>query len=535
MNRRLLIFTLFLSVAFSLSVESGGKLSREELAIDVKHYEIDIRIDPYKKTIMGQVSIRFELLEETNNIVLDLLEKYTVSGAAINGMSLSYKKRNNKLYIENPGLEIFSDHVLAIKYGGRPPEAKNPPWDGGVTWSRDSNDNHWVSVSCQTNGAHIWFPCKEHPSDKVEGADIIITAPEQLMVVSNGVLISKKKQRDRWIKWHWATDYPISTYNINFTMGDFELIEKTTYVLDKPLKMEFYVLPEKIAGANGLLNEAEKHVQYYARAFGQFPWIRERLGFVHTPFSGMEHQTNIAYGNNYEKTKLGYDFILFHELGHEWWGNFLSVADWSDFWIHEGICTYAEVMYVEDTYGPGATIKFVNERLRQNITNDAAIVQPPGGSAKASSGNDVYYKAAHVLHTLRHLIGKEVLRESLREYLVMPKDLVSNQTSTKEFISLINENFGTNIEWFFNEYLYSKDLPTLHIRERKRKDKRFVDIWWKNKGFKLPIEVSYLSIDGERTKRLEINNKPTRIVVPDSSGFKVDPNDWLLYDLKVIQ
>ena len=102
MNKRLFLFTLFLSVALSLSVESGGKLSREELAIDVKHYEIDIRIDPYKKTIMGQVNIRFELLEETNNIVLDLLEKYTVSGVAINGMSLSYKKRNNKLLPKYP-------------------------------------------------------------------------------------------------------------------------------------------------------------------------------------------------------------------------------------------------------------------------------------------------------------------------------------------------------------------------------------------------------------------------------------------------
>ena len=65
----------------------------------------------------------------------------------------------------------------------------------------------------------------------------------------------------------------------------------------------------------------------------------------------MEHQTSIAYGNDYKKTKLGYDFILFHELGHEWWGNFLSVADWSDFWIHEGICTYSEVMYVEEKFG----------------------------------------------------------------------------------------------------------------------------------------------------------------------------------------
>ena len=248
----------------------------------------------------------------------------------------------------------------------------------------------------------------------------------------------------------------------------------------------------------------------------------------------MEHQTTIAYGNNYKKTELGYDFILLHELGHEWWGNFLSVSDWSDIWIHEGICIYAEAMYIEEKYGLGATRKFVNQKLKENTENKAAIVQPLGSSAKAKSGNDVYYKAAHILHTLRYLIGKEVLWSSLKEYLTMPKDLGVNQTSTKEFLSLINENSGTDIGWFIEQYLYSKDLPVLYLRERKKKEKRFVDIWWKNKGFKLPVEVSYMSFDGERVRRLDINNKPTRIVVPDSTGLKVDPYDWLLYELKII-
>ena len=532
--KKTICFSLFLSMIFSLDVESGGKLSTEQLAIDVKHYGINIRVDPYKKTIMGKVDIKFELLEKTNNIVFDLLDRYVVSGAAINGMPLSFRKRNNKIYVDNPGLEVFMDHTLTIKYGGRPPEAINPPWDGGITWSEDKKGNHWVSVSCQTNGAHVWFPCKEHPSDKANGADIIITTPEQLVTVSNGLLISKKKQRDRWITWHWKTKYPISPYNINFTTGDFELVEKTIYVLDEPLKMEFYVLPEKLSGAKGLLDEAEEHVQYYARAFGQYPWIKERLGFVHTPFSGMEHQTTIAYGNNYKKTELGYDFILLHELGHEWWGNFLSVSDWSDIWIHEGICIYAEAMYIEEKYGLGATRKFVNQKLKENTENKAAIVQPLGSSAKAKSGNDVYYKAAHILHTLRYLIGKEVLWSSLKEYLTMPKDLGVNQTSTKEFLSLINENSGTDIGWFIEQYLYSKDLPVLYLRERKKKKKRFVDIWWKNKGFKLPVEVSYMSFDGERVRRLDINNKPTRIVVPDSTGLTIDPYDWLLYELQIL-
>ena len=115
----------------------------------------------------------------------------------------------------------------------------------------------WVSVSCQTNGAHIWFPCKEHPNDKANGAEIIITSPEQLTAVGNGLLISKEKQQDRWVKWHWETKYPISTYNINFAIGKFELVETTSYLFEEPLKIEYYVLPEKITGANSLIREAK--------------------------------------------------------------------------------------------------------------------------------------------------------------------------------------------------------------------------------------------------------------------------------------
>tara|TARA_Y100001970_G_scaffold33326_1_gene41414 strand:- start:307 stop:1917 length:1611 start_codon:yes stop_codon:yes gene_type:complete len=533
--RILTIISLCACFALGLNVESGGKLSREQAAIDVKHYKIDIRVDPYKKTIIGTVEIIFELLESTEQLTFDLLNRYSVSGTSINNMNLSFKKENHKVKIANPGLPAFKEHLLTIKYGGKPPVAKNPPWDGGVTWSIDSEGYPWVGVSCQTNGAHIWFPCKEHPSDKADGAEIIITAPEQLIAVGNGLLISKEKQKDRWTRWHWKTNFPISPYNINFAIGNFELVETTSYLFEDPLKIEYYVLPEKLTGATGLLREAEEHVQFYARAFGAFPWTKERLGIVHTPFSGMEHQTSIAYGNDYKKTRLGYDFILLHELGHEWWGNFLSVSDWSELWIHEGICTYSEVMYVEEKFGQEAMHAFVKERLKKNIINKTPIIPPHGSTAKHKSGNDVYYKAAHVLHSIRYFIGKDVLWKSLKEFLNMPKELENNQTSTKEFIALLNENSKNDLSWIFEQYMEKKDLPTLLIKEKKIKEKRFIDLWWEEKNFKMPVEISYKAIEGSRTKIVDLDNKPKRFVVPDSTGYVLDPNGWILFNVKQVE
>lgn len=525
------IFSVLFNVLLGTNVKSGGRLSSEQFSIDVIHYKLDLRVDPYKKTISGEVLIKFKLLKKIEYFEFDLIDSYSISGTILNGMSMSFKHRNNKILIDNPGVLLFKDNELIIKYGGRPPIAKNPPWSGGVTWTLDDEGRNWVGVSCQSVGAHIWFPCKEHPSDKANGAEINISVPDPLMAVSNGLLQSTEKKEGRWTQWKWKTDYPISTYNINFTVGDFEVVEKNGYVLDEPIYMVFYVLPQKSKNSLALLDEAESHLNFYARVFGQYPWINEKFGLVHTPFSGMEHQTINAYGNNFKKTTLGYDFILFHEMGHEWWGNYLSVLDWSDFWIHEGIDTYAEAIYVEEKFGNEALKNFVKNRFKKNITNKYPVIPPKNSTAENIAGNDVYYKAAYGLHMIRYLVGKEVLWNSLKEFLHMPKDFVNNQTNTKEFISLINENSGQDLNWFFEQYFYKESLPTLYIKNRIVKDKNFMDMWWAEEKFKMPVDVQYESFDGIRVKKMNINNKKKTMVMPKESSFIIDPDAWLLFNL----
>lgn len=527
-----MIYLLFLSFGFSLDVYSGGKLSSNQAAMDVTHYTIKLKVDPYKQTISGIVNISFILIGKPDKIEIDLLDDFHVSGTAIDGMNLSFTHKNHKILIEYPGLDLFKTHYLEIKYSGKPPVAKNPPWDGGFTWEKSEDGHPWIAVSCQTNGAYIWYPCKDHPSDKPDGVDISITVPDPLTVAANGVIQSIHSEGDKWTTWHWRTEYPISTYNVNFTAGYFEVVERTGYILDKPLNMVYYVLPEKRDGAEGLLKDAEEYLNFYARNFGQYPWMEEKFGLVHTPYWGMEHQTINAYGNNYKKTKLGYDFLMFHEMGHEWWGNYLSVADWADFWIHEGFDTYAEALYIEEKFGKKTAKSFVNNRYKKNIQNEQAVVPERNTSTEYKTDNDVYYKGAHILHSLRYLIGDEVLRESLKEFIQMPKELPQNQTSTKEFISLIHNNSGQNIQWFFNQYLFKNDLPVLIVEEEIIKNKKFIDLWWENDGFKMPVEIRFESFDGERNRKLDLNNSPTRIAIPLKSDLLIDPENWLLYTLK---
>ena len=132
---------------------------------------------------------------------------------------------------------------------------------------------------------------------------------------------------------------------------------------------------------------------------------------------------------------------------------------------------------------------------------------------------------------LRYLIGYDVLKGSLREFLHMPKELPDNQTSTSEFISLINENTGQDLDWFFKQYLYKAEPPTLKLAKKQHNDKVYIDIWWDEEGFKMPLDIVYNSFDGKRERKLELNNRPKRIVIPKGSDLLIDPDEWILFEM----
>ena len=131
---------------------------------------------------------------------------------------------------------------------------------------------------------------------------------------------------------------------------------------------------ENREGADKLLDHAEIYIDFFTRSFGQYPWLKEKLGIVNTPYLGMEHQTIIAYGNDYKYNNKGYDFLLFHELAHEWWGNYLSVSDWADFWIHEGFAIYSEALFVEEKHGLNEYNNFFKKNLLKKIPLNRPVV-----------------------------------------------------------------------------------------------------------------------------------------------------------------
>jgi len=526
--RRAFFLLSFFSLVFSINLTSGGKLSKNQLAIDVRHYDIRLKVDPKRKMISGYVDIKIKIIDKVSFIELDLLNQYFISKITIGGVTTPFKHRDNKIFIKAQDIDVNSTILVTVEYKGKPPIAENPPWSGGFTWSKSKDGYPWVGVSCQANGSLLWYPSKEHPSDEPESADIHITVPKPLSVASNGNLQSIIDHKNKWATWHWSTKYSINPYNINFTIGHFDLIERIVPSLGKPLKVQFYVLKESLEGSQKLIDQVEVFIEFFTRNFGQFPWIEEKLGIVNTPYFGMEHQTVIAYGNEYKNNEKGYDFLLFHEMAHEWWGNYLSVSDWSDFWIHEGFSVYSEALYIEEKHGFEEYNSFFTKNILKKIPQSKPIVLERNSTMNQVVGLDPYYKGAFILHMLRYLVGDEDFFKILEDLLHSKKQLPNNQVTTSDFIDIVHSVIETNIDWFFKVYLYENQYPVISQKISHGSNHTFVELFWENKGFSMPVEIFYKSNVGFTKKKLVLSNEPIMIAIPQYNKIRIDPDKRVL-------
>jgi aminopeptidase N len=478
--------------------------------------------------ISGYVDIKIKIIDKVSFIELDLLNQYFISKITIGGVTTPFKHRDNKIFIKAQDIDVNSTILVTVEYKGKPPIAENPPWSGGFTWSKSKDGYPWVGVSCQANGSLLWYPSKEHPSDEPESADIHITVPKPLSVASNGNLQSIIDHKNKWTTWHWSTKYSINPYNINFTIGHFDLIERIVPSLGKPLKVQFYVLKESLKGSQKLIDQVEVFIEFFTRNFGQFPWIEEKLGIVNTPYFGMEHQTVIAYGNEYKNNEKGYDFLLFHEMAHEWWGNYLSVSDWSDFWIHEGFAVYSEALYIEEKHGFEEYNSFFTKNILKKIPQSKPIVLERNSTMNQVVGLDPYYKGAFILHMLRYLVGDEDFFKILEDLLHSKKQLPNNQVTTSDFIDIVHSVIETNIDWFFKVYLYENQYPVISQKISHGSNHTFIELFWENKGFSMPVEIFYKSNIGFTKKKLVLTNEPIMIAIPQYNKIRIDPDKRVL-------
>ncbi|OYQ38379.1 peptidase M1 [Flavobacterium cyanobacteriorum] len=469
-----------------------GGLRPERTSFDVQRYDLNIRLDPDKKYISGYNNITFKVVENTKRIQLDLFENMNVDSIIHNNRKLPYKRDNDAVFITFPqNLEKGDEQQLRFYYSGNPKVARNAPWDGGFVFRKDNSGKHWIGVAVQGTGASLWYPVKDHQTDEPDkGASIKVAVPDGLMNVSNGRLTGKEKLKGGYTRWDWEVKNPINNYTITLNVADYAHIHDTHNGLD----IDYYVLKYNEAKARKHFEEVKPMLDCFESKFGKYPFYEDGYKLVETPYLGMEHQSAVAYGNNYKKGYMGYDmtmtgigmlfdYITIHESGHEWFGNSITSKDIADMWIHEGFTTYSETVYVECRYGYEKAMQYITGQ-RASVMNAKPVIGIFGVNKEGSQ--DMYYKGALMLNTLRHVINDDAKWWAI--ILKYAETYKKQVIDTETVIAFFNRESGLNLTPVFNQYLRYRNIPTLQVRMNGNS----FEYRWKTDvaGFAMPVEVS---------------------------------------------
>ena len=471
-----------------------GSITPERAWWDLTHYHLNIRVNPADSTIRGVNTVQYRVLKPNQVLQIDLQAPMRLEKVVQNGKTLAVKKDGYAYFIQlQESQKIGSLQKLDVYYSGRPQISKNPPWTGGLTWKKDANGRPFVATSCQGDGASLWWPCKDHMYDEPDSMQISVTVPQNLTNVSNGRLRRVSQNRDGTKTFHWAVTNPINNYGVNVNIADYVNYSEKYAGEKGSLDLNYYVLRSNLDKAKKQFKEVPRMLKALEHWFGPYPFYEDSYKLVEVPYLGMEHQSSVTYGNKYQNGYLGkdlsgtgwglkFDFIIVHESGHEWFANNITYKDVADMWVHEGFTAYSENLFLDYHYGKKASAEYVIG-TRRNIKNDQPIIGYY--NVNNSGSNDMYYKGANMLHTLRQLFkDDEKWRQVLRG---LNKEFYHQTVTTVQIENYLSQQVGRDLKPFFNQYLRDVRIPNLEYRLANNN----LQYRWTNvvPGFNMPVRV----------------------------------------------
>jgi len=505
---------------------------------DITHYDITVTPNIDTKSISGKNIIT--LIDSGINLIqIDLQQPMELDSVFFDNQSCLFKRNGNVFWVELGSNKSPKPSIkkLTCYFHGMPKEAIRPPWDGGWIWKKDALNNPFVSVACQGLGASVWFPCKDVQSDEPEnGCTLTIIVPDSLVAVGNGHLVDQKKMSNNLMSFTWQVKSPINNYNIVPYIGKYKHFSEIYKGLKGPLNMDYWVLEQNIEKAKLQFKDAPRMMKAFEYWFGPYPFYQDGYKLVEAPHLGMEHQSAIAYGNEFTNGYLGsdlsntgwglkWDFIIVHESGHEWFANNITSKDIADMWIHESFTNYSETLFTEYFYGKNAANTYV-QGLRSSIQNDKPIIGKYGVNNEGSG--DMYNKGGNMIHTIRQVINND---KKFREILIgLNKTFYHTTVTTKEIENYINKKSGYDFSKIFDQYLRTIEIPVLeYYIDSNQLHYRFSHTL---SNFNMPVR--YRLDEHSTYKWLNVSNEWKQIKVGNINtyNFNVDPNFYI--NLKMV-
>jgi len=522
------------------SIFSSRVSSTKQADFDVHYYRIELDIDPSTKTINGNVTTTAtSIIDGLEEVTLDFFDNMKVDSILSNGTPVDFTHANNELTVTLPtSYNVDESFNVIVYYSGSPVSA-----GGFASFTiRQHQGTPIISTLSEPFGAPTWWPCKDDPADKADSVDIIINVPDNLIVASNGVLVSEIQNYNNTKTFHWAERYPISTYLVSLAITNYEVFsDYYKYSDTDSMEVVYYVYPEHLEAAMEDFNVTVDMIEYFSEIFGLYPFINEKYGMAEFPWGGaMEHQTCTSYGSGLIRGDHWYDYINAHELAHQWFGDLITMKSWSHIWLNEGFASYSEALWTEHIDGKDAYLEYMDS-FDQGLFPTSVFVYDSTNIGELFS-RTVYDKGAWVLHMLRYVMGDKSFFDALINYR---NTFAFNNATTEDFQKICEKEYGENLDWFFDQWIYGRYRPSFeYVWSDSTDGNNFfvtldLDQVQTNTGlFKMPLDIKITTASTETTIvvwdslasqsfQFQLTERPTDVAI--------DPDGWILKELLYVE
>ncbi len=435
---------------------------------DVLRCALDLAIDPGTRSIDGSVQLVFaSRWEGLRDVVCDLRQTLTVAGVDHVSGALPFTHAGDSVTITLPeGLATGALDSVTIRYGGQPLQ---PLVNRGLMYREHTPDPvsqpavraPVVANMSQPAHAQSWWPCKDRPGDKFL-VSMALTVPDTLVGVSNGTLLGVTPAGDGRETWRWREDYPIAAYLVSVAISDYTLLQEECLTGGgTAVPLRHWVFPEDAADAAVDFAPMCEMMDLCEQWFGPYPFAGEKYGHAEFIWPGaMEHQTITSIGSSSVSGDRSRDWLIAHELGHQWFGDSLTPREWADIWLNEGLATYTEALWYEHRDGPTAYLAFMDRaRNEAEWLLDGPVYDP----MPVFPGRVIYDKGAWIMHMLRGRMGDAAFFGFLQDW-GSGGGRPGGTVVTEDFIALASTLAGEDLNGFFRPYLESMELPRINAQ-----------------------------------------------------------------------
>ena len=504
---------------------------------DVNYYKLDLNMTNTSTTLSGYSEMKATALVPIDTVLYELFSTLSISSVSLNGVNVPFTRTNSavKIGVNYPAGTVFT---VRTNYSGTPPTAQTNPLGGSGMSNATSPSwgNEVVWSLSEPFCAYEWWPCKQSLTDKADSCDVNITVPNSCKAGSNGILTQVVDLGNGTSRYEWKHRHPIDYYLISVAVAEY--VEYNVYANPQgapaPILIQNFIYnnPQTLPNFQADINETADFLELFYGLYGPYPFEDEKYGHCMAPFSGgMEHQTMTTQGF-FNPT------LTAHELGHQWWGDYVTCASWCDIWVNEGFASYSEQLMLENLY-PGQEIQNM-----QSVHNN--VMSQPGGSvwvldslneSRIFSGRLTYDKGAAIIHTMRYMVNNDNL------FLSILQNFLSNKAFGTAFGVDVRDAFtaasGIDFTAFFDEWYFGEGFPTYSVQWKQVGNDALVQISHTSSmpnvtpTFTNPIDLKFVRPGNtDTTIRFNITGNSNLFQINGigtiNNSITIDPNNWVL-------